>query len=459
MPAEVDVGPLRPRGRGVREELGAVRDGPLLPRSLGGLVVEGALGGLAPEQGGHRSRGERIGVGDLLAVNTQGVLTGCHLGFGQVQRPVRKDLENLDTGTAVLRVCHDPQTCRGGPGRSSAAGDAQVRSVELADHASDQMLEVVPPEGAVAQLAIALVLRRPVDTVQVGGIEALVEHRPGLAQRFLLHQPVVGVDLGLPGDVGRVPPGDRSLLELAAIEEEESLAVLLQSQGSEVEAPVDQSPLVLAVRVHRPDLAPLEVEESLAVGCDDDAVGFLNVARGDLHGAVWFDQEHGLEVELARLVANVARVGEVDVAAMCDSQVVRAVEALSLEAIGQCANLTLGVGDRDAAVAARRRSFAGHEFALGIKLQSVRFAARIAKDGGRLRGRVEDGPLVPQGGSAMTSCDLDTSVPIGSSTIPTHWPCFRNWASTTPAVGSRWRMRVESGDWMPKWSWRSCFAA
>jgi uncharacterized protein DUF542 len=30
---------------------------------------------------------------------------------------------------------------------------------------------------------------------------------------------------------------------------------------------------------------------------------------------------------------------------------------------------------------------------------------------GRLHGRVEDGPLVPQSRIAMTSCDLDTSVP------------------------------------------------
>ena len=75
--------------------------------------------------------------------------------------------------------------------------------------------------------------------------------------------------------------------------------------------------------------------DRLAVGRDENAVGLLHVARGDLHVAVGDDEKHGFEVQLARLVAHVPRIGEIDVALAVDRQVVGAVEPLAVELVGQ----------------------------------------------------------------------------------------------------------------------------
>src|SRR5690606_24900153 len=88
----------------------------------------------------------------------------------------------------------------------------------------------------------------------------------------------------------------------------------------------------------------------------------------------------------------------------------------------------------------------GHHAVAPLDASTGRHAVLPGSRGpGLVRGRAEDGPLVPQGGSAMTSGDLDTSAPIGSSIIPKPWRCLRSGVSTTPAVASRWRRRVGNG--------------
>ena len=57
--------------------------------------------------------------------------------------------------------------------------------------------------------------------------------------------------------------------------------------------------------------------ERLHVGRQDDAVGLLHVGDDLRHRAVGVDAVDALGVDLARLVADVARVGEVDAALAC----------------------------------------------------------------------------------------------------------------------------------------------
>ena len=79
-------------------------------------------------------------------------------------------------------------------------------------------------------------------------------------------------------------------------------AVLLQRIG-------EQLPVALGVVVGQ--------VERLHVRRQDDAVGLLHVGDDLRHRAVGVDAVDALGVDLARLVADVARVGEVDAALAC----------------------------------------------------------------------------------------------------------------------------------------------
>src|SRR5438874_1148064 len=81
-----------------------------------------------------------------------------------------------------------------------------------------------------------------------------------------------------------------------------------------------------------------------------DAVGLLDAGDDPRHGAVGVDAVNALRVDLARLVAEVARVREVDPPLGVDGQVVGAVEALALPAAGEDDDLAVPLGARDAAV-------------------------------------------------------------------------------------------------------------
>ena len=64
--------------------------------------------------------------------------------------------------------------------------------------------------------------------------------------------------------------------------------------------------------------------QRLAVGAEGDAVGLLDVVRDLDHAAVGVDAIDGPVLELARLVAEVVRVGEVDAALRDRGRVVAA---------------------------------------------------------------------------------------------------------------------------------------
>src|SRR5205814_10518560 len=95
-----------------------------------------------------------------------------------------------------------------------------------------------------------------------------------------------------------------------------------------------------------------------------------------------------LGVELPRIGADMARVGEVAEAPGVDSHVIGAVEALALPAVGERANPAVLLGNADAAVAAGVRSLAGNEPALRITVEAVGPAAWLAVDGRLAGGRV-----------------------------------------------------------------------
>src|SRR5262249_61815311 len=120
----------------------------------------------------------------------------------------------------------------------------------------------------------------------------------------------------------------------------------------------------------------------------DDAVRLRHVADDLRDRAVLVDAVDALGVDLARLAADVARVGEVDAALEVDGQVVGAVEPLALPLVREGADLAVPVGDLDAAIAAAHGAFAGDEPALRIEVEPVGPAARLAKLAGFAAGRV-----------------------------------------------------------------------
>src|SRR5262249_49025 len=126
--------------------------------------------------------------------------------------------------------------------------------------------------------------------------------------------------------------------------------------------------------------------ESLAVRADRDAVGLLHLrlAQDAIHFAVRIDPVDTFNVHLHAGAVSVAGVGEPDAALAIDAEVVRAVVALALVALGQNGNLPrlhVGADDAPAPPRPQAEAFAGDELALGVEGVAVRPAAVGAEDG------------------------------------------------------------------------------
>ena len=65
------------------------------------------------------------------------------------------------------------------------------------------------------------------------------------------------------------------------------------------------------------------------------------------HEAIEINQKHPFKIQLARLVADVARVGYVHASPAVDGDVIRTVEPLVIVVVGQRADRTVALGDRN----------------------------------------------------------------------------------------------------------------
>src|SRR4030095_1494823 len=120
----------------------------------------------------------------------------------------------------------------------------------------------------------------------------------------------------------------------------------------------------------------------------------LRFAGGDLHAATGRHEKDALKVQIARIVADVSRVGEIDVAPWVDGQVVGAVEPFAFELVGERLDRAILRAvdpgrDRNAAIAPRVGPFASDQLTLLAALEAVRAAARIAELGRLARFRIE----------------------------------------------------------------------
>jgi hypothetical protein len=100
------------------------------------------------------------------------------------------------------------------------------------------------------------------------------------------------------------------------------------------------------------------------------------------HSTIAFNAVDGAVLQLARLGAQVARVGEVDASFQVNGQVIGGIEALAHVLVGNRLAFTgFHVPARDAA-AAFVRSFTGNEKALRIEFKAIGLAAVVRKNGG-----------------------------------------------------------------------------
>ncbi len=122
--------------------------------------------------------------------------------------------------------------------------------------------------------------------------------------------------------------------------------------------------------------------ERFFIGREGKAVGLERRGQERDDVALEADQEDSLEIELARLGADVARVGDVHAALAIDGDVVGAVEPLVVVVVGERANRAVAVGDRDAAAAAGVGPLGDDQAAASVEDHAVGAAARLAEDGG-----------------------------------------------------------------------------
>ena len=87
----------------------------------------------------------------------------------------------------------------------------------------------------------------------------------------------------------------------------------------------------------------------------------------------------GLEIEITRLGADVARVGDKDMSIAIDGYIIGAVELLVVVVVGERANRTVAGGDRNAAAAAVVGALGDDQPAELIPNQPVGPAARLAE--------------------------------------------------------------------------------
>ena len=128
--------------------------------------------------------------------------------------------------------------------------------------------------------------------------------------------------------------------------------------------------------------------ECLFVGREGEPVGLERSGQEGNDVALAADQENSLEIELARLVADVARVGDIDPAVAIDGDVVGAVEPLVVVVVGQRANGSIALGDRDPPAAASVGPLGDDQPAALVENHAVGPAARLAEDRGAAGPRV-----------------------------------------------------------------------
>src|SRR5206468_11520657 len=118
------------------------------------------------------------------------------------------------------------------------------------------------------------------------------------------------------------------------------------------------------------------------IGRNQNPVWTLRIVNdaGQLSGCI--DPIHGLLVLLHPFAVAVARVGEVDVAAAVEVEIVWAIEFFSVVAVRECDDLSVSFGARDPAPAVRGISLACNQPPLSIELEAVGTAARFTKNAG-----------------------------------------------------------------------------
>jgi hypothetical protein len=124
--------------------------------------------------------------------------------------------------------------------------------------------------------------------------------------------------------------------------------------GQSLIGDVESDQLMVALRI----AVIVRDVDRVSVARNNNAVGFLHIARGQTDFTLRIDDEDAFEIQFPFLISAVARIGEIDIASQIDGQVVGAIEAPPLIAIGERFHGTVALGDRDAAIAASR-AFAG----------------------------------------------------------------------------------------------------
>ncbi len=119
--------------------------------------------------------------------------------------------------------------------------------------------------------------------------------------------------------------------------------------------------------------------QRLFVGAERQPVGLEGRRHEGNHEAIEIDQEHAFEIQLARLVADISRVGYIDPSPPIDGDVVGTVEPLVIVIVGQCADRAVALGDRDPPAAAGVGPL-GDDQAAHASRKSCRWPARSVRE-------------------------------------------------------------------------------
>ena len=126
--------------------------------------------------------------------------------------------------------------------------------------------------------------------------------------------------------------------------------------------------------------APLsEMYRVFSSGLSTSPLGLFAVVIKRNDKPLEIDQENPLEIELARLVADITGIGDVNTSPPVDGDVVGAIEPLIVVVVGQGADRAVALGDRDPPAAAGVGPL-GDDQPAALNRKSCRWPARWARE-------------------------------------------------------------------------------